>query len=152
MIKPVMLYSSTVWDSCSRANIEKIYKLQKRAARVILEADMYESSNPLFKQLNWLTISDEIEIRKCCLIYERIYGLTPDYIDDIPVKNTDLHLRTTRHSNVNLVCPRYNRESEGGRTFQVSGTKLWNTIPTNIKKKSSYNSFYKAIRSYYYNR
>ena len=35
MIKPVMLYGSTVWDSCSRANIEKIYKLQKRAARVI---------------------------------------------------------------------------------------------------------------------
>ena len=35
MIKPVMLYGSTVWESCSRANIEKIYKLQKRAARVI---------------------------------------------------------------------------------------------------------------------
>ena len=32
MIKPVMLCGSTVWDSCSRANIEKIYKLQKRAA------------------------------------------------------------------------------------------------------------------------
>ena len=61
MIKPVMLYGSTVWESCSRANIEKIYKLQKRAARVILEADMYESSNSLFKQLNWLTTSDEIE-------------------------------------------------------------------------------------------
>ena len=78
--------------------------------------------------------------------------LTPDYIDDILVRNADLHLRTTRHYNVNLVCPRYKRESEGGRTFQVSGTKLWNTIPTTIKKKSSYNSFYKAIRSYYYNR
>ena len=71
MIKTVMLYRSTIWDSCSRANIEKIYKLQKRAARVILEADMYESSNSLFKQLNWLTIRDEIEIRKCCLIYIR---------------------------------------------------------------------------------
>ena len=27
---------------------------QKRAALVILEADMYESSNSLFKQSNWL--------------------------------------------------------------------------------------------------
>ena len=35
---------------------EKIYKLRKRAARVILEADMYKSSNSLSKQLNWLTI------------------------------------------------------------------------------------------------
>jgi hypothetical protein len=70
MIKPVMLYGSPVWDSCSRENIEKISKLQKRAARVILEADRRESSDSLFKQLNWLTVFDEIEIRKCCLIYK----------------------------------------------------------------------------------
>ena len=36
MIKPIMLYGSIVWDSCSSENIDKIYKLQKRAVRVIL--------------------------------------------------------------------------------------------------------------------
>ena len=35
---------------------EKNNKLRKRAARVIIEADMYESSNSLSKQVNWLTI------------------------------------------------------------------------------------------------
>jgi hypothetical protein len=43
------------------------------------------------------------------------------------VRNADTHSRSTRHSSVNLVCPRYKRASEGGRTFQVLGTKLWNT-------------------------
>ena len=38
-------------------------------------ADRRESSDSLFKQLNWLTVFDEIEIRKCCLIYKRINGL-----------------------------------------------------------------------------
>ena len=69
----------TVWDSCPRENIEKISKLQKRAARVILEAHSHESSDSLFKQLNWLTTSDEMKIRKCCLIFKRINGLTPSY-------------------------------------------------------------------------
>ena len=36
IIKPIMLYGSIVWDSCSSENIDKIYKLQERAARVIL--------------------------------------------------------------------------------------------------------------------
>ena len=36
MIKRIMLYGSIVWDSCSSENIDKIYKLQKRAVRVIL--------------------------------------------------------------------------------------------------------------------
>ena len=47
MIKPVMLYGSPVWDPCSHENIAKISKLQKRAARVILEADRLESSDSL---------------------------------------------------------------------------------------------------------
>ncbi len=138
MIKPVMLYGSPVWDSCSRENIAKISKLQKRAACVILEAD----SDSLFKQLNWLTIRDEIEIRKCCVIYKRNNGLTPSYINDILVRNVDTHSRSTRHCDVILVWPKYKRarESEGDRTFQVSGTKLWHAIPVDIKKKESYNS------------
>ena len=81
---------------------------------------------------NWLTISDEIEIRKCCLIYKRIDGLTPDYIDDILVRNADLHLRTTRHSNVNLVCPRYKRagaDLEVSRINQIQNLKF--KIPVN---------------------
>ena len=143
-----MLYGSTVWDSCSRENIEKNSKLHKRAARVILEAHSRESSGSHFKQLNWLTISDEMKIRKCCLICKRINGLTPNYIDNVLVRKVDTHSRSTRHCNINLVCPRYKRESEGGRSFQVSGTKIWNMLPANIRKKESYNSFYRAIHTH----
>ena len=76
MIKHIMLYGSPVWDSCSRENIHKISKLQKRAARVILEANSRETSKSLFKQLNWLTISDEMEIKKCCSRWLDIVMLT----------------------------------------------------------------------------
>ena len=105
MIKPIMLYGSPVWDSCSRENIQKISKLQKRAAGVILEADSRETSKSLSKQPSWLAISDEMEIKKCCLIYKRNNGLTPNYINDILVRNADTHSRLTRHCNINLVCP-----------------------------------------------
>ena len=148
MIKPIMLYGSTVWGSST--NIDKIFKLQKRAARVILDADLKERTNVMFSKLKWIPIKDEISIRKCSLIYKRNNGLTPTYINDMLIRNSDVHTRSTRHSGYNLVCPKYKRECEGGRTFRVTSTKLWNTIPTEIKKKPSFQAFKSAIRKYFY--
>ena len=51
MIKQLMLYGSTVWSNCSSDNIMRVFKLQKRAARVFLEADTRSNSVKLFKEL-----------------------------------------------------------------------------------------------------
>ena len=49
MIKQLMLYGSTVWSNCSSDNITRVFKLQKRTARVILEADARSSSVKFFR-------------------------------------------------------------------------------------------------------
>ena len=51
-----------------------------------------------------------------------------------------------------FVCPRYNRESEGGRTFSVSATRLWNSLPIDLKKGTCVTSFRKAIYSHFLTR
>ena len=48
MIKQTMLYASTVWTSCSVENMQKVFKIQKHAARVILGADTKANSVQLF--------------------------------------------------------------------------------------------------------
>ena len=50
MIKPVMMYGCTIWCSCSSENFERVFKLQKRAARVILDVDTRERSAKLCKE------------------------------------------------------------------------------------------------------
>ena len=57
-----------------------------------------------------------------------------------------------RYSALNLVFPRYNRESERGRTFSVSATRLWNSLPINLKKGTGVTSFRKAIYSHFLRR
>ena len=49
MIKQLMLYGSTVWSNCSSDNIMRVFKLQKRTARVILETDARSSSVKFFR-------------------------------------------------------------------------------------------------------
>jgi len=44
MIRSIMYYASTVWSSCDKDNLGRVFKLQKRAARVICNAHCQESS------------------------------------------------------------------------------------------------------------
>ena len=54
IIKPVLLYGSTIWTSCSKENILKLLRLQKRAARIILDAERTSSSVSLFNTVKWV--------------------------------------------------------------------------------------------------
>ena len=64
-------------------------------------------------------------------------------------RNADYGSKSNRHSKVSLVCPRYKRESEGGRSFGVIGSRLWNTIPADIRSNDSFYSFKKNLKKYF---
>lgn len=149
MIKPIMIYGSTIWSICSSENFERVFKLQKRAARVILDVDTRERSAKLFKELSWLPLHDEIKIQRCCVIYSRVFGQSTQYMEQMLVRNVDIGSRSNRHSKLNLVCPRYKRETEGGKSFGVIGARLWNSIPADIRRNDSFYSFKRAIRKYF---
>ena len=123
MIKQVMLYGSTVWSNCSSDNIMRVFKLQKRTARVILEADTRLNRVKLFQKLERPPFYDQVKWNKCVLVFKYLLGSCPSYMYDILKFNADLHTRTGRYSKLNLACPRFNRETEGGRTFSVSAVE-----------------------------
>lgn len=56
-VKFIMIYGSNVWSNTSKENLERIAKLQKRAARVILGASTRTRSALLFKELGWNLLS-----------------------------------------------------------------------------------------------
>ena len=110
MIKQPMMYGSTVWSACSRENLETVLRLQKRAARVILEADMRANSVVLFKKLKWLPFFCEVKIQMCVLVHKRLYGECLAYIKETLRVNTDIHNLSSRYGSINIVCPRFNKE------------------------------------------
>ncbi|CAB3982545.1 Hypothetical predicted protein, partial [Paramuricea clavata] len=154
MFKQVMMYGATVWANCSVENLKTILRLQKRAARIILDVGTRTNSVSLFKQLNWLAFHDEVRLNKCVLAYKRFHGNCPSYINDILTSNADIQTRSSgRYSERNLVCPRYSRVMEGGKSFQVSTCKLWNSIPPHIKtSEKSVETFKNELFNYFFHR
>ena len=71
----------------------------------------------LFKKLNWLSLHVEVKVNICIQVHNRINGHSPSYTNDLLVLNSDINDRNSRNSSLNLVCPRFKRETEGGRTY-----------------------------------
>jgi len=151
LIKPIMLYGSCAWCTASEENINCVSKLQKRAARVILDADIGERSEMLLRWLDWLPLKEELNLKRTSLIFRRIKDENNclSYIRELLTRNSDRHTRTSCYGKYNLVRPSCNRETEGGRTFQANGAKLWNSIPLDIPKKDSIGSFKSSVRKYF---
>jgi hypothetical protein len=60
----------------------------------------------------------------------------------------DLHNslnRVTRHCGINLVCARYKRETEGGRTFVVRTAKEWNALDIPLRGQRSVANFKRML-------
>ena len=106
MIKQTMLHASTVWTSCSVENIQKVFRLPKRAARVMLGADTKANSVELFKQLGWVLFYHEVKINKSILASRRIIGECPSYLTQMLIRNTDVNGRTSRHGQLSLSASR----------------------------------------------
>jgi len=133
-----MSYASVIWSSCDKKQLYRVLKLQKRAAGVILYyADRQASSVALFNKRSWIQFYEQSRIDKCSIIYKRINGTLPIYLNDYIIINNNHHARNTRYANINIVFPKYRREIEGRRTFSVSAAKLRNRVPLDIRKGDS---------------
>ncbi len=63
-ILPHLDYCCTIWGNCNDELLNQVIKFQKRAARLILDSDIYTPSVSLFTELGWMRFDDRLEYRK----------------------------------------------------------------------------------------
>ena len=114
MIKQTMLYVSNVWSACSTGNLQRVFRLQKRSAHIILDAETRANSDELFTRLDWLPLHLVVKVNICVQVHKRMNGRSPGYMSDLLVLNSDINEPNNRNDSLNLVCPRFKREIEGG--------------------------------------
>lgn len=74
MIRSVLNYVAVVWTNCEND------PLQKRAARLIMDAYSKASYVRLFHDLSWLPLYEDVEISKFLIAFKRLRGELPAYI------------------------------------------------------------------------
>ena len=132
LIKPMLEYCSTVWGNCTVDNLQRVLRLQKRCARLFLDADTQENSVKLFNKLDWLPIDDIIRIRKLCMLHKINQRHCPAYFNNYIEYISNTHNYNTRSvSNNNITTPACKRNS-GLKTFHSSACRLWNTLDAKL--------------------
>ena len=117
--------------------LERIYKLQKRCARLVQGAGKREPTLPLLKKLNWLTVNNKIEYNKGTLVYKSLHGLAPTYISEYFTATSDVHRHGTRSSSNGGLTISTLSTTDIAKTFRHSGGVLWNSMPVHIRKSPS---------------
>ena len=147
---PVLIYGALIWSSTSKENLHRVFKFQKRAAQLILNTRIQEERTvTLFNKLNWLPFDDELKLNTCCMVFKIMNGLAPDYLINKFSRVSDISKQhSSRYGNIPFVCPKYNRETEGGKSFVVSTIKLWNNIPMTIRLNSNISTFKKCYHTF----
>ena len=69
-----MMYANTVWTLCNKEVLERVLRMQKRAGRIILEAQGTSRTETLFNNLSWISFYDEAYINRCDLAFKRVNG------------------------------------------------------------------------------
>ena len=84
----VIDYGSITWGGTSLVNLERVLKLQKRVARIMLNADFSTPSKDMFDLLKWMPIHKRLLYSKATLTDKALNGLTPEYITNILTPNS----------------------------------------------------------------
>ncbi len=54
------------------------------------------------------------------------------------VRNSDTHTRNTLSNNMNMMCPKYIRETEGGHISTVRTIKDWDALDVLLRRQDIY--------------
>ena len=118
--------------------------LQKRAVRIICQADFRAHTNPLFYDNNILKVKDLYLLQLGQFMYKNTNDLLPNNFKTMYLKNRSFHQHSTRQSE-EYHLPLL-RTSFAKNTFIYDGPKLWNSFTDSLKNAPSLYTFKKRLK------
>ena len=146
-ILPCIDYCLTIWGNAAKCHLERIHKLQKYAARIILDAPPDSPSLPLFQELGWMNVFERVEFNKGVLLYKITHNMCPEYLSDMFTFQSSSSYGLRSIEAQKMCIPRHKNELFK-RSLQYSGAIIWNTIPLHIKEASTLQTFKNNLSKY----
>ena len=94
-------YCSLVWDNCSDYLLNKLQKLQNRAARVITGRTYETRSKDVLKELNWQPLSERLKRNKYIFMHKIKNNAMPQSVMQM-FKVSENQVYQLRSNNINF--------------------------------------------------
>ena len=159
-----IIYAIEVWGSAFKTEFDKILILQKRVMRLMTFNDEFpaipgplRSADPIFIKMNSMKVEEIYKFQVVKFVFKCLNQTTPVQLHNWYKLNHLMHVHHTRSNyNVsnkavinNLFVPLACTTNYGLKQIKVSGPRIWNELPSNLKNSSSINIFLKKLKIHY---
>ncbi len=136
---PHLGYCSYIWGS---AQLGRLFKLQKRAARMKYHIPTRTLTKPLLKKLGRMPLTDRVQYRKYVIVYKSIKRLASQYMAEMYKFVSGVSGQVTRHSDkTKLYLAPGSHLKVYTDSFQFSYAEAWNRLPAHVRESQSIGVF-----------
>ena len=79
LFQPYLQYCNIVWASQNNIHLQKLFVKQKKAVRILTNAKWDDHTQPIFYELNLMTIVSINRFQTYCFMYKVSRGLVPTF-------------------------------------------------------------------------
>ena len=146
LVLPHFDYCSPVWSNRYQSHTTQLFKVQKRAARLIMNQSYETPSVLLFKGLKWMTLEERFEFNRVLMIYKCLHNLAPPYLSAELVSPSQIHEHFTRiTTSGELSIPKFQTDCYKHSPI-VSSLRSWNSLDRLIREADSAFRFKSLIK------
>ena len=120
------------WSSIGKIERDKLDRAQRRAAKIVLKTKDSDAEKNI--NLKWLPLSMRRDMHTINLTFKCLTGSSPMFFKDYFKVFRTIH--NTRGSGQNLLLPKVRTET-ARKSFYFNGSKLFNTIASEVKDSKS---------------
>ena len=134
-------YCNSLRTGLKQHDLNRLQRLQNKAARLIHKKPKYSLATPLLTDLHWIAVDQRIYIlrRHWTCLFKTVSNTFPSYI------SVTLDLSKPKRE-----LPRSSRKF-GDRAFSIASPRNWNSLPTNIRNASSVEQFEGLLKTHLFN-
>ena len=146
LILPFLNYCILAWANCTNFNMNRLFRLQKKAIRIINHSEYLAPSMPIFLNLKLLNIYDMYNFQIAIFMYMCFKNvLPPSNLSHFKLTSTVHEHRTRNCNNFNLPCT---RTSAFHKSIFVNGPQIWNNLPNHIRESPSLIVFKRRYKTF----
>ena len=146
LIYPHLIYCIEVWGTAADIHINSLFKLQKKAIRIIKSAPYRAQTLPLFTEMKLLPLHKIYDYCLLLFMFKFVKGLLPDIFNEMFIRNNNVSVQNTRQSNY-LRTPSC-RTAMIQKTVRYKGVIGWNSIVKKLDNFCSLHSFKRRLKHY----
>jgi len=145
LVFPHFDYCDIVINDMTVKLSEKLQRAQNYCLRYIFNIRRDEHITPFFRQLSLLKLAEKRKLKILSFLYNLLQTKTPSYLSSKFTFNSSISARDTRRGSTLLSIPLH-RTTIFNKSFTVTASRLWNSLPSGIQNLDSSARFGAAIK------